>query len=62
MQGKRGSESVWLKVTQDVYQYRNNLKGYIVSYFGEKEVFDLNGEVSLRSIAEEAQFSNILFE
>lgn len=58
VKGKRDIKNVYLQVTQEIYQYKNNVKGFVVTYFGEKDVFDPNGEVSLDSIANDARFSS----
>lgn len=58
VKGKRDVKDVWIRVSQDVFQFRNNSKGYMISYFGEKDIFDPNGEVSLSSIIDDAQFSS----
>ena len=44
IKGGKDLGSVWIKVSQEAYQYKNNMKGCVLTYFGEKTVVDPNGE------------------
>ena len=37
---------VWIQVSQEVFQYKNNKKKYMISVFGEKDVFDPNRDLT----------------
>ena len=47
VKGKFAASDIVINVTQDCYQYKNNMKDYMVSFFGEKDVFDPYGNPTL---------------
>ncbi len=42
VKGRNDKGSVWIRVSQEVFQYKNNKNNYLVSVFGEKNVYDPN--------------------
>lgn len=52
--GKKIFDTVWIEVYQESYRYKQNLKGYTTTYFGEKQVFDPNEEQTLQSLNRDA--------
>ena len=60
VKGKRDLGSVWIRVSQEVYQYRNTGKCYVASFFGEKDIFDPNGAVSLDSFMQDAHRAGMI--
>ena len=47
VKGKYAASDIVINVAQDCYQYKNNMKDYMVSFFGEKDVFDPYGNPTL---------------
>ena len=60
VKGKYSVEGVTISVTQERFTYRNNSKGYEVSFFGEKDVWDPYDSPTLSDMLEDGHRAGVI--